>query len=189
MNGVAVFGAPWDQKLVLTTILISSLVLGVTGVTLWLAGSRMLSMPLRVLMLLSVGVALGALLLGALLSPRGYAVSAESLTIRRVTRSIVIPMASIRSIEKISPESLAGSIRTLGCSGAFGYYGRFRNSVLGDYRMYATRNDGYVMVRGERPYVLTPDLPDRFIESVRSVMPRAAVEGRGSSGDPGGEAR
>ncbi len=187
MNDVAVFGAPWDQKLALTTILVSSLVLGVSGVTFWITRSRIPSVPLRALMLLSVAVALGALLLGALLAPRGYAVSAESLTIRRVAGSIVIPMASIRSIEKLPPESMAGSVRTLGSSGAFGYYGRFRNAVLGDYRMYATRNDGFVLVRGERPYVLTPDSPDALIESVVRLMPRARGGHGGSDSDHGGE--
>jgi PH (Pleckstrin Homology) domain-containing protein len=189
MNDVAVFGATWDQRLVLTTILVSSLVFGVTTVTIWIARSRDLSAPLRGLMLASVAIALGALLLGALLAPREYAVGPGSLTVRRVVGSVAIPMATIRSIERLAPESLAGSIRTLGASGAFGYYGRFRNALLGDYRMYATRHDGFVLVRAERLYVLTPDAPDRFIESVHRLMPRASGEAGADGGEPGGEPR
>ncbi len=32
--------------------------------------------------------------------------------------------------------------------------------------MYATRSDGYVLVRADRPYVLTPESPDLFVETL-----------------------
>jgi hypothetical protein len=33
--------------------------------------------------------------------------------------------------------------------------------------MYATRSEGYVLVRAEHPYVLTPDSPARLIDELR----------------------
>ena len=40
--------------------------------------------------------------------------------------------------------------------------------------MYATRGDGYVLVRAAHPYVLTPDSPDRFIETLKRGRREAA---------------
>ena len=89
-----------------------------------------------------------------------------SLTIDRLLGSVEIPLATIQSAEILEAGRLAGSLRTLGSGGLFGYYGRFRNQVLGRYRMYATRGDGYVLIRASQSFVLTPDSPGRFIEAI-----------------------
>jgi PH (Pleckstrin Homology) domain-containing protein len=166
MSGSALFGAPWDQKLTMLTILFSTLMLGSTGLVVWLALTRVPVAPIRLLMILGAVVPVAAFVIAAMMGPRGYAIADGRLRIDRLIRPIEIPLSSIRSVERLPPDRLAGSLRTLGSGGLFGYYGTFRNEELGEYRMYATRGDGYVLVRADRPYVLTPESPDVFVETL-----------------------
>jgi len=176
MNESAVFSAPWDQRLTTITLVASCLLLGGAVLVTWLALSRYPSATTRAVLLVTALIPLIAFVVGALLAPRGYAVGGGRLTIERLVRPIEIPLASIRSVERFDGEQLTGASRILGSGGFFGYYGRFRNRTIGDFRMYATRGEGYVLVRAAHPYILTPDSPDRFI---------AAIRGAGSGGgDP-----
>ena len=177
MNESELFGAPWDQKLTVLTIVISAVMLGATVFILWLAYARASSMTLRAMLGASAVVTLGVFVIGAAMAPRGYAIRDGILRIERRVAAIEIPLASIRAVERLPEASLAGSVRTLGSGGFFGYYGRFRNGTLGDYRMYATRCGGYVLVRADRPYVLTPDSPDRFIDALNRGRGPAAAGG------------
>jgi hypothetical protein len=166
MTDSVVFAAPWDQKLTALTVLVGSLMLGATVLTAWLAIARVSSGPLRAVLLAGAIVPLAALVLGALMAPRGYAIRGGILTIERFIGPIEIPLESIQEVGILPAERLDGSLRTLGTGGYFGYYGRFRNERLGAYRLYATRGDGYVLVRAGRPYILTPDAPERFVEAL-----------------------
>ena len=158
------FGAPWDQRLTTATLVFSGLMLGVSAVVLWLGLTRQFSTQVRFVMVVSAVIPVVAFLFGALMGPRGFSIRADRLRIERPLFPIDIPLSAIREVTPLSAKTLAGSSRTLGSGGFFGYYGRFHNQELGDYRMYATRSEGYVLVRTDRPYILTPDQPDRFIE-------------------------
>jgi len=174
MTESSVFAAPWDQKITLVTVLVSLLLLGSTAFVIWLALERVPSAAIRALLLFGALVALAALAGGALLAPRRYTIQDDRVVVERAVCPVEIPIASIRAVEPLARGSLSGSLRVAGSGGAFGYFGRFRNQALGDYRMYATRSDGYVIVRADRLYVLTPEAPDRFIEAVnRARRPHA----------------
>jgi len=173
----ALFTAPWDQKLTLITAVTSTLLLAGAALSIWAGFAVAPSGVGRAVILLGGLAALAAFILGILLAPRGYAIEEGVLRIDRRLYPVVIPLDSIRTVEPLPAERLAGSLRTLGSGGFFGYYGRFRNRILGSYRMYATRGDGYVLVRGSSTYVLTPDSPQLFIEALQ--------RGRGSSGTAG----
>jgi len=166
MTDTALFSAPWDQKLTLLTVAASALLLLGATVAIWVALAMLPPGPGRILILSGGVLSLAALVVGALLAPRGYTVSDDRLTIDRLLGSVEIPLATIQSVEILPAGRLAGSLRTLGSGGLFGYYGRFRNQALGSYRMYATRGDGYVLVRASQSFVLTPDSPGRFVEAI-----------------------
>ena len=84
-------------------------------------------------------------------------------------RSTRFPLEEITRAEA-HPHAMMGSLRTFGIGGFFGFIGRFRNSILGSYRAYAT--DGARAVVLERssgdPVVVTPDRPAEFAHEVRS---------------------
>lgn len=174
MTNPGMFTAPWDQKLTLVTVVGSALLLLGAALAAWVALAVVSSGAGRALLLFGGVFSLAALAGSILLAPRGYTIADGRLTIRRLVRPVEIPLASIQAVELLPAERLARSLRTLGSGGLFGYYGRFRNAALGDYRIYATRGDGYVLVRAALPYVLTPDSPDRFIEALN--------RGRGAAG-------
>jgi hypothetical protein len=177
MTESVVFSAPWDQKLAVLTAVFSLIPLGLSAALVWLLLATEMPAPARVLMSLSAVAAVSAVIAALLLAPRGYVVEGGRLRIDRWISPIEIPLASIQSAERLKGEALAGSLRTLGSGGLFGYYGRFRNKTLGKYRMYATRSDGYVVVQVDCPYVLTPDSPDRFLEALRQARAGASAPG------------
>jgi len=174
MTHTALFTAPWDQKLTLITVVTSTLLLAAGALSIWMALTLVPSGAGRAVILLGGLIAIAAFLLGILFAPRGYTIANGRLTIDRILSPVEIPLESIQTAERLPADRLAGSWRTLGSGGFFGYYGRFRNRALGSYRMYATRGDGCVLVRAERLYVLTPDSPERFIETL--------ARGRGEAG-------
>ncbi len=176
MTDTALFSAPWDQKLTLLTVAGSTLLLLGAALAIWVTLTMLTPGAARILILAGGVLSLTAFVFGALLAPRGYTVSGDRLTIDRLLRPVEIPLATIQTVELLPRGRLAGSLRTLGSGGLFGYYGRFRNQSLGSYRMYATRGDGYVLVRAAQSFVLTPDSPERFIEAIDRC--------RGAAGGP-----
>jgi hypothetical protein len=179
MTHATVFAAPWDQKLTALTVLLSVITLGVAGVLVWIGLTRMPTTWGRIFLLANAVIPVGLFVVAALMGPRGYSIEADRLVVERRVFPVVIPLASIREVEPLRAERVGASLRTLGNGGFFGYYGRFRNRALGDYRMYATRGDGLVLIRAERPYVLTPGSPEEFIETLNRARRAAAGDLQG----------
>ncbi len=169
MHETILFGAPWDQKLRVITGLVTALLIATTVFLAWAALTRVPFWPIRLLMLIYTLVPLGVLVAGAMMGPVGYAVHDDGLRVERRWFPVDIPREEIRGAELLPPERLAGTWRTLGTGGFFGYYGQFRNRDLGSFRMYATRSDGYVLVKASRFWVVTPDSPQRFVEAINRI--------------------
>jgi len=174
MSESGFFAAPWDQKLTALTLLFSAITLGATGLLVWIGLTRVPPTAVRAFLVANALVPLGVFAAAALMAPRGYQVGTDGLRVRRPVLPVTIPAASIRQVERIAPDLVAGALRTLGTGGFFGYYGRFRSRGLGDFRMYATRSDGYVLVRADRLYVLTPESPDAFVDALDRARQSAA---------------
>src|SRR5439155_1791366 len=99
MTDTALFSAPWDQKLTLLTVAASALLLLGATVAIWVALAMLPPGPGRILILSGGVLSLAALVVGALLAPRGYTVSDDRLTIDRLLGSVEIPLATIQSVE------------------------------------------------------------------------------------------
>jgi hypothetical protein len=127
-------------------------------------------------------VAVPVLILPWAMAPRRLAVGGGEVRVERnAWPPVRIPLASLEEVAEIAPETVRRSVRIGGSGGAFGYFGRFRNGALGSYRMYATRQDRLVALRGAgRTWVVTPDRPEPFVEAVLAVAPRARRWGEGA---------
>jgi hypothetical protein len=167
MTGSTAFAAAWDRRLTRLTWGVGGLTAAGTLAVIVLALSVEAGPRARAVMLAAALAPLATLALAALLAPRGYSIEASSLRIERRLGSTAIPFASIRRVEPLPAERLAGAWRVFGTAGLFGYFGRFRSRPLGSFRMYATRSDGYVLVEADQPVVLTPDRPTEFVAELR----------------------
>jgi hypothetical protein len=178
------FDAPWDTSLRATTAVGVLLVLGVTAVPVALALGE--GLPAGAMVLAVVGPVLATLFLPVAwaYAPADFVLEGRRLLVRRNGLGPVeIPLSSIRTVGELPPDGLRGAWRTLGTSGFFGHYGRFRSRALGDFRMYATRSRGLVAVRtADALFVLSPDPPRAFVDAVLARAPAAREAGPGEAG-------
>ena len=186
------FDAPWDTSLRATTAVGVVLVLGVTAVPVALALGE--GLPAGAMVFAVVGPVLATLFLPVMwaFAPADFVLEGSRLLVRRNGLGPVeIPLSSIRTVGELPADGLRGARRTLGTSGFFGHFGRFRSRTLGDFRMYATRSRGLVAVRtADALFVLSPEPPGAFVEAVLARAPaaREAEPGRAgsaASGRPG----
>lgn len=115
-----------------------------------------------------VGVTLPAvMLLAYAFSPRGYAITAESITIRRLVGDVRVKTAAVRYARRASADDMRGCVRLIGSGGLFGYYGWFRTDELGKSHWYVTdRNTGVIVWTSDQVIVLSPGDPDRFLHEL-----------------------
>lgn len=156
------FAAPWDLRLKLTTgffvlLLVALIVVGLQptpdGSALWTA--------------MKVGIPLVILAGAAAFMVRGYRIEGGVLHIHRLGWTTTLNLAGLTDAE-VFPGATAGSIRTFGNGGLFGFIGRFRNSLLGSYRAYLTDAARCVVLRFEdKIVVVSPDDPAAFVEAVQ----------------------
>jgi hypothetical protein len=168
------FGAPWDRQLLTSTIAL----LAVIAITAIAGVSGALKANLRGIAA-AVSVFSGGIAIGAwALAPRGFAIGDGLLRVlRNGWPSTDIRLDAVRTVSLLDPDALRGSLKLLGMSGLFGYYGLFRSPVLGSFRLHGTRAGGLVLVKTEgRTLVLTPEPPDAFVEALLAAAPRARRE-------------
>lgn len=119
--------------------------------------------------LLLGGVLLGIVLGCAAFAIRGYRVEPGALHVLRPGWANTFDLSRLRSV-RLAPGATAGSLRTFGIGGLFGFVGRFRNPELGAYRAYATDSTRLVVVELEdETVVVTPGRPADFVDTVRAA--------------------
>jgi hypothetical protein len=109
------------------------------------------------------------------LAPRSASVTGDAVRIeRRWASPRDIPLASVRTVERLAPPSCGRWWKVNGTAGAFGVaYGTFRSKALGRFQLYAWRPDNCVLLEtSEGRVVLTPDDPERFAAEVRARIGR-----------------
>lgn len=107
------------------------------------------------------------------MAPRGYSLNDIELVIDREMKPITIPLAEILEVRPVEDGLLRGSLRLMGTSGYYGYYGLFWKKGVGRYRAYATRLKGLVYVKTEKTlFVLSPENPEDFISTLGGLLRR-----------------
>lgn len=92
----------------------------------------------------------------------------DKIILHRLFGAINIPIKDIIEIKAILNSETAFSIRIFGSGGLFGYLGKFKNKILGNYTMYATNVNELILIRTDRKtYVFSCKNRDEFIESVK----------------------
>jgi hypothetical protein len=97
---------------------------------------------------------------------RGYRLTTDELHVRHFGWSQRWRLRDLRDVN-VRPGILTGSIRTIGIGGFFGYIGRFRSSILGEYQAYVTDSSRSVVLRfGDGTVVVSPEDPAAFVSKV-----------------------
>jgi hypothetical protein len=169
MNEI-VFHSPWDGKLTISTLVLSCVLLGGGVLTISVTLSTQMPRIAKAGLVFAGLIPFAAFVGAGLYAPRNIAVTTKGLIVHRIKGPVVIPLEKITRIDAIDAGMLASSTREFGVSGVFGYFGVFHNKNIGRYSLYASRSDGYVLVRADGPVVLTPERPDEFVSAVRERM-------------------
>ena len=162
---LAEFSAPWSRSVFRVTagsvaVLLAVMLAGVSVAPLqWL--------PWRMVM---VGVPLALLLAALPFMVRGYTLTDESIEVRRLGWSTVLPLAGLVGVSG-EPDGMRGSLRLFGNGGLFGISGWFWNRRLGRFRAYATDPQRAVLLayRDGSKVVVTPGDVQHFIVRARTA--------------------
>ncbi len=126
--------------------------------------------------LLIAAVGLVVLGLAYVFSPRGYAISQDSILVKRMIGAVRVPLSGIRVVRAAAASDFRGCIRLFGSGGLFGYYGTFRTTALGKCTWYMTDRSKAVVVMAEgKTVLLSPEDVEGFLGAVRMVHPAAKV--------------
>jgi hypothetical protein len=111
-------------------------------------------------------VAVAIALVAATFAVRGYSVRDGKIMVHRLGWANKFDLAKLSSVE-VSPGVTMGSVRAMGIGGLFGFFGYYRNEILGLYRAFATDEVHSVVLDFEgNKIVVTPDDPQAFAEVV-----------------------
>jgi hypothetical protein len=123
--------------------------------------------PLALLILMGLIV-----LATAVFGIRGYRVTGDEIQVRHYGWSQRWALRDMVDAT-MRPGVVAGSMRTFGIGGFFGYVGRFRNGMLGNYHAYLTDSSRAVVLRFVNDtLVVSPADPLAFVSQVyRSRIP------------------
>lgn len=168
------FSAPWGRKVILLTILTSSLLLVLPAVQfIILRASHARAMSIWVL--LTMLVVPPAVLLGcAFFMIRGYTLDAGRLITRRLLWSNTMDLGDLEAVYH-DPVATNSSRKIWGNDGLFAMSGLFQNETLGRYRALVTDPKRAVVLKfPNRTVVVTPDDPGKFIREIQKKFPKLA---------------
>ncbi|MEP6647721.1 MAG: PH domain-containing protein [Saprospiraceae bacterium] len=100
-----------------------------------------------------------AIVFSYLFSVDKYLIEDNQLVIKRPIGDKRYSLRDIVEVRAIEKGEMAGTIRTFGNGGLFGYYGKFSNSTFGSMTWYTTQRANKVFIRtinGDK-IVITPD--------------------------------
>ncbi|HOI41333.1 MAG TPA: PH domain-containing protein [Elusimicrobiales bacterium] len=158
------FRAEWSNSLVVSTAAVMAALLASFYWTLRM--TRAPGLEMRVIGVSLLCITIGVIAYSYLLAPKGYLIGPDRMTIVRALNPIVVPFDAISGAETAGPELFKDSIRVMGSGGFWGYYGKYQSSPLGKYYMYARKTWDLVLVRGRENYVVAPEKPLEFIDSL-----------------------
>mgnify|MGYP006280510117 FL=1 len=159
------FEAPWGTLLKVISILVTVLLLGIFGGTALLGG---LTSPVQILLYVLVPMAIVFSCL--LFVVRGYTVTEDGLSVRRLLWETSVPLGVIRSVEH-DPKAMTGAIRTWGNGGLYSFSGRYRSGRLGSFRAFVNDYHNCVVIKTvSGTVVVSPGNPELFVEVLEKKL-------------------
>lgn len=152
------YQAPWSRLLLLTTFLATVISLAASVIVAVTGHGNM-----RWFAVVPVVLCCWA----ACFAIRGYALTSDTLLIRRLFWSTRISIAGIDSV-KFVPNAMKGSIRLFGNGGMFSFSGLYRNRELGSYRAFVTDFSSTVVLRfNGKTVLISPANPEAFVREFK----------------------
>lgn len=96
--------------------------------------------------------------------PTRYRVDEKACVLEAPFKKLVIPLDEITAVRSLCRYDQQGLFRLFGSGGLFGYWGYFYSHTLGRIKIYARRNNHWILIvtRYRGRYVIAPDDPDFF---------------------------
>ena len=133
------------------SILLSALLV-YGAIAIWYAGMTAVIVTYTVFGLLAIWV--------LLTMPRYLLVDDKSIVITHPIGQTVILKSDITEISAVERSDIRGSIRLFGSGGFFGWFGIFRNSKLGTYRLYSGQLENlYLIKTSTKSYIISSSVP------------------------------
>ena len=155
------FHAPWSASLIVISVLASVLCVGIS-IGLYFAPGKS---PWVALFPLSIVIG------SAPFTIRGYAITNDSILIRRLFWNTRLPLKTLQTAT-VAPDAMRASLRTFGNGGLFSFTGFFYNKTLGSYRAFVTDPHNTVVLKfAKRNVVLSPATPDEFVRGLTTGRP------------------
>jgi hypothetical protein len=153
------FSVTTSTSIKVTTIVISTLLLVsiIFCFYLFVTDGALISLIIALILLAIVVTAYA-------FSPQNYVVENNQLIIKRLIGSVVIPKSAIQDVTLISEDMIAGSLRTFGVGGLFGYFGKFSSSKMGIMTWYLkSMSKPVLIITSVEKILVSPDDTEGFI--------------------------
>ncbi len=98
-------------------------------------------------------------------TPREVMLDEKGIVIRRIFGQIIIPYGKIKGVSFIDKLGWK-TVRIFGSGGLFGWFGLFYVPEVGEVYVYAKRRDNLVLVKADKNYLIAPENPEEFIQSL-----------------------
>ena len=102
--------------------------------------------------------------------PLGYKITESEIVVERMLSSVRFKTDDVKSIQEIGKHTIAGSVRTFGNGGLFGFTGYFANSALGKMTWFVTRKDTLVLIDllDGKKILISPNEPKEFMNAFKN---------------------
>jgi len=107
-------------------------------------------------------------MIATLFAPIGYTVTESSMIINRLGTNIIVPIAKIDRIRRITNKEIKFPIRICGVGGFCGSYGKFYNHKFGVFQAYITNRKTLIFIEYNncKKILISPEKPEEFLDAV-----------------------